>query len=65
MSEAIKILEELRDRIAGEKWADPRGKAAVLTGIKMSIARLENTLSDRPDAKYLYGYEDKIGYEGS
>lgn len=43
MSEAVGILKRLKDKIEGETWASEAGKRGVLTGIKMCIAKLENS----------------------
>lgn len=57
MNEAIKVLEELYAKILGEVWADAHSKRGVLTGIKMSIARLKVKREDDDDR----GLQD-VGY---
>lgn len=45
MMEALRLLRELHDRVAGETWVVRAMQRAVLTGIKMSIQQLEKEIA--------------------
>lgn len=49
MSEAIMFLKALYAKILSEVWANPEAKRSVLTGIKMSITRLEAERDESDD----------------
>lgn len=44
MTEAILLLKELRTKVEGESWVAPAMKRAVLSGIIMSIQKLEKAV---------------------
>ena len=45
---AIGALKEMIDRIRLEKWADETAKRSVLTGIRMSITKLQAIHRETP-----------------